>query len=200
MSSSEGDLQMDPVAGTDRRGFLERLSSWFMAGGLAAGYGACGAVGARYLYPLEKRDPLRLFVARADDLAVGDSVTYHTPAGARVAIARQGSTNTVDDFVALSSTCPHLGCQVHWEPQNDRFFCPCHNGAFDPGGAPIAGPPKEAGQSLPRYALTLEDGLLFIEVPAETLARADDEPRPGHDPCLGPRPLEPSRGEDEQLA
>ncbi|MBI4577262.1 MAG: Rieske 2Fe-2S domain-containing protein, partial [Planctomycetes bacterium] len=74
----------------------------------------------------------------------------------------------VEDFLALSSTCPHLGCRVHWEVQNRRFFCPCHNGSFDAAGRATGGPPAEAGQSLPRYALRLEGGLLFIELPVET--------------------------------
>ena len=196
MSSSYEEADVGP----DRRGFLERLSSWFMAGGLAAGYGACGAVGARYLFPAQEGDPLLLYVTRAADLAVGHSVTYRTPAGARVAIARQGDTGTVDDFIALSSTCPHLGCQVHWESQNDRFFCPCHNGAFDPSGAPIEGPPKEADQWLLRYTLRLQGGLLFIEVPSAGLARAEDPPRAGHDPCLGPLRDPEGRGEQGRLA
>jgi cytochrome b6-f complex iron-sulfur subunit len=111
------------------------------------------------------------------------------PTGERITLARRGAGGSAEDFVALSSTCPHLGCQVHWEPQNERFFCPCHNGAFDPQGHAIAGPPFEAGQSLPRYPLEVRDGLLFIEVPVEGLTTARAEPcPPGHDPCLFERP------------
>ena len=117
----------------------------------------------------------------------GDSMRFVTPGRAKVAIARQGSSGTVDDFVALSSTCPHLGCQVHWEPQHDRFFCPCHNGTFDRSGRATSGPPFEAKQSLPRYPLRIENGLLFIEVPTETLssvdADADDEQDGRHAAC-----------------
>ena len=103
-----------------------------------------------------------------------------------------------EDFVALSSTCPHLGCQVRWESQNNRFFCPCHNGVFDPTGKGIGGPPGEAGQSLAQYPLKVEGGLLHIAVPTTRLAdgrrsrrgenprrRRDDPGGPGHDPCLG---------------
>jgi len=178
----------------DRRGLLASglATSGLMAVGLVGGYGACGAMGARYLLP--SRDPERrwLFVARADELAPGDAVSYRSPDGRRIAIARQGDAGTVEDFIALSSTCPHLGCQVHWEAQNERFFCPCHNGVFDPGGQAVSGPPAEAGQSLPRFALRIEGGLLYIEVPVEGLAQgtslerdvAGGPPGPGHDPCL----------------
>ena len=96
-------------------------------------------------------------------------------------------------FAALSSVCPHLGCQVHWQPQNDRFFCPCHNGVFAPDGTGIGGPPGDAGQSLPRYPLKLENGLLFIEVDRSEIAMGPGRvleppavPGPGHDPCLSP--------------
>ena len=89
---------------------------------------------------------------------------YRVPGGEKVTIARRGETGTVDDFIALSSTCPHLGCQVHWEPLHERYFCPCHNGTFDPDGVGTGGPPGDAGQSLPRYPLRVEGRLLYIRV------------------------------------
>ena len=73
------------------------------------------------------------------------------------------------DFIALSSVCPHLGCRVHWQSQESRFFCPCHNGSFDPQGKPTGGPPLAAGQSLPKYPLKVEHGLLFIEMPIHSV-------------------------------
>ena len=102
------------------------------------------------------------------------------------------TTGDVDDFIALSSTCPHLGCQVHWEAAHDRFFCPCHNGVFDPSGRGLSGPPGEAGLSLPSYNLRVDNGLLFIEVPVtrltqrrgEVIDRVEGIHGPGHDPCL----------------
>lgn len=159
----------------ERRRFLTAASSAAMAGGLAAGYGTFGALAGRFLYPAQPPAKGWMYVARAGEIKPGASFVYRTPVGASVAIARQGSLGTVDDFIALSSTCPHLGCQVHWEAQNKRFFCPCHNGVFDPVGKGIGGPPGEAGQSLPRYPLKLEAGLLYIEVNLEDVAGA---PRP----------------------
>ena len=152
-----------------RRTFLTRASAWLMAGGLVSGYGACGAMGARYLFPARERDRRWQYLARAKDVPVGESVDYRAPTGEKVAIARRADTGSVEDFVALSSTCPHLGCQVHWQAGEQRFFCPCHNGAFDPEGQPTAGPPLEAAQTLPRYPLKIEDGVLYIEVPMEAL-------------------------------
>ena len=113
-----------------------------------------------------------------DRVVVGESIPYTSPVGQTVLITRIEHSGDVDDFIALSSICPHLGCQVHWESQNDRFFCPCHNGAFDAEGTATEGPPKDAKQTLARYPLKVERGMLFIEVETKPLiARADGERR-----------------------
>lgn len=183
------DQAPSPQGGApDRRSFLSRASWAAMAGGLAASYGTLGAMAGRFMLPRKGRRTAWVFVTELARMRAGDSLDFRAPSGERIAIARQGSAGTLDDFVALSSTCPHLGCQVHWEGQNDRFFCPCHNGVFDPQGKGVSGPPGDAGQSLPRYPLRIEDGLLFIEVPSEAPRTADAGPRgPGHDDCLRPR-------------
>jgi nitrite reductase/ring-hydroxylating ferredoxin subunit len=165
-----------------------------MAGGILGGYGMFAAFAARFLYPAAPQARAWVFVTEVKRMKRGDSLVFHTPAGAPVNVARQGETGEEEDFIALSSTCPHLGCRVHWEAHNERFFCPCHNGVFDPQGRGIGGPPGDAGQSLLRYPLRIERNLLFIEVPVEATASERPEgegpefaggaTRPGHDPCL----------------
>ena len=179
----------------ERRSLLAQLSNVAVFGGLAAAYGTLAAMCVRFLFPARPPAKGWMYVSRADRLGRGESLLFRTPGGASVNVARQGEGEEATDFVALSSTCPHLGCQVHWEPQNDRFFCPCHNGVFSPDGTGISGPPGDAGQSLPQYALKVDAGLLYLEVDYEQLAKGPGEvvepyegPRgPGHDPCLGPR-------------
>ena len=144
-----------------RRVFLTRAG---MAGGLLAGYGTFAGILGGYLYRSEPPERTLVFVAALRDFPTGSSRSFVGPRGDRVTIARQAESGDVSDFVALSSTCPHLGCQVHWQPDQRRFFCPCHNGAFGPDGVAIEGPPKSEGQKLAPYALTIDDGLLFIEV------------------------------------
>ena len=63
------------------------------------------------------------------------------------------------EFVALSNICTHLGCRVRWIADNQQFFCPCHNAAFDKEGNILAGPPP---RPLDRFEVKVEDGQLFI--------------------------------------
>ena len=140
-----------------------------MTAGLAAAYGGLGLVGVRYLYPARNKRTAWMYVVDLASFKRGASTPFRTPGGEKVMIARIGDADDPSAFVALSSTCPHLGCQVHWEGGQNRFFCPCHNGTFDATGVATGGPPKEAGQSLPRYPLKVEGGLLYIEVAVETL-------------------------------
>jgi Rieske Fe-S protein len=148
-----------------RRTFLATTTSLAMTGGLLAGYGTFAYMAGRFLYPASGQKKSWLFVAEANRIEQGKAMRYALPSGQGVTIRRRGSEGTAADFQALSSVCPHLGCQVHWEQQNNRFFCPCHNGVFDPEGKAVAGPPADAGQSLMEYKLMVENGLLFIEAP-----------------------------------
>lgn len=194
----------DGAGPSERRGFLSRASSLVMAAGLAGGYGAFALIAGRFLYPARGRRAQWMFVAEVANLRVGQSLLYQGPSGETVNITRQARNGADDDFIALSSTCPHLGCQVHWEAHNNRYFCPCHNGEFDPSGNGYAGPPGDAGLNLPRYPLKVESGLLYIEMPVESLNASAAEGRiidrveglhgPGHDPCLAGRRRSAERG------
>lgn len=174
-----------PEPDDSRREFLAKTTTLAMGAGVVTAYGALAAMAARFLYPAAAARTAWLFVAEAKTFAPGMSLQYRAPSGETIAIARQGATGTIGDFIALSSTCPHLGCKVRWENQNQHFFCPCHNGVFDPSGRGIGGPPGDAGQSLKPFPLQIEGGLLYIQVPTETLGQT--VARAGHDPCLGPR-------------
>ena len=180
----------------ERRRFLSGASRAAMAVGIAGGYGSLGLIAGRFLYPASTENLLWQYVTTVERMKVGDSFVYRGPSGETISITRQGRGTGADDFIALSSTCPHLGCQVHWEGQNERYFCPCHNGTFDASGVGTGGPPGDAGQSLPRYDLRVETGLLYIAVPTPSFAATEKEPEllaevegihaPGHDPCLAP--------------
>lgn len=169
---SESPPAADDGAEAPRRGFLSQAARVSMLAGLAAGYGTLAAMAGRFLFPTHS-GLAWMFVTDARSLPPGGAMPFVSPGGVRVTVQRNAESDLtaprVEDFAALSSVCPHLGCRVHWEPHNARYFCPCHNGAFDAEGRPTEGPPAAANQHLPRYPLKLEQGLLFIEMPLETL-------------------------------
>ena len=126
MAESHHDEDTSPASTPEgdgsRRDFLATASTVAMGGGLLASYGMLGVMAGRYLYPAEDHNTAWQYVAIVEEITREESLVYQSPSGARVVIARQGDGNTADDFVALSNVCPHLGCSVHWEPQNSRFF------------------------------------------------------------------------------
>ncbi len=44
---------------------------------------------------------------------------------------------------AVKIRCPHLGCQVEWNPDEGSWDCPCHGSRFDCQGHRISGPAQE---------------------------------------------------------
>jgi Rieske Fe-S protein len=165
----------DNAGSPDRRHFLAggAVATGAMAGGLVLGYGQFLRCAGQYLYP-SGDETAWMFVTDVASLAPGAAMAFESPTGVSVVVTRKaapavGQSPTAADFLALSSICPHLGCRVHWEANNDRFFCPCHNGAFDPEGKAIAGPPLADGQNLPEYPLTIEGTLLYIKLPIKPI-------------------------------
>ena len=166
---TEHDTRARHDGAEPRRDFLTSITTTVMGGGLLAGYGLFASYAGRFLYPANGDSTTWQFVSTLDQLRIGESLPFQTPSGSKIVIARQAEGDTSESFIALSSVCPHLGCAVHWESQNERFFCPCHNGAFDASGNPTEGPPATANQQLTRFTLKVENGLLYIEIPQDSV-------------------------------
>lgn len=62
-------------------------------------------------------------------------------------------------LVAYSDVCTHLSCAVLYQPDTQKFHCPCHEGYFDAyTGNVIAGPPI---RPLPLIELDIRDGVVY---------------------------------------
>ncbi len=94
-------------------------------------------------------------IAKVDDIAVGETMTFHYPGEHDPAIlVRTGQ----DSFVAYDQRCTHLACAVIPRPEKGDIYCPCHEGYFDLNtGVPTAGPPR---RPLPRVALEIRNGVI----------------------------------------
>jgi cytochrome b6-f complex iron-sulfur subunit len=64
------------------------------------------------------------------------------------------------DFLAVHRRCPHLGCNVIWEPEIEQFVCPCHASNFDEYGdyesAPVPRP-------LDTIKVKIEDSYVYVD-------------------------------------
>lgn len=62
--------------------------------------------------------------------------------------------------IAFNDTCTHLGCKVDYQASNKRFFCPCHQSAFDLDG-------KKQNKTPPRnmddLEVTIRNGEVFVK-------------------------------------
>lgn len=131
----------------NRRGFFKRI---LMGTGLIASYGTGAVYALQFLLPRKKKREFRkLLIASLDELPQNGSKTFKDLSGREVVLV-----NTDEGLKAISTTCTHLGCKAYWEPDNDRFFCPCHDGVFDINGNVVSGPPP---RPLDRYEVEVDE-------------------------------------------
>ncbi len=73
----------------------------------------------------------------ADDLAPGQAAIVRLN-GRKVAAYRDESGK----LYHISAKCPHLGCQLEWNPAERSWDCPCHGSRFDYTGKLLDSPAK----------------------------------------------------------
>ena len=141
-----------------RRGFLASAVMW---SALAVAHGVAAVFGFRFLRPAPDAPRFRqVFVTTLDRLPEGASMLWSAPDGSKIVV-----NNLAGQIIALSITCPHLGCKVSWTARESQFVCPCHDGRFDKNGAPISGPPKAENKSLRRYEAVVQGNAIYVRVP-----------------------------------
>ena len=162
MSHNEGNDRSNEDS-TPRRVFLWTA----MIGALTAAYGFITAVAVSFTFPRRASAPAqRIFIGFTHELGIGESKSVPLPSGDQLIVSNTGSINADSGsaIIGFSNQCPHLGCKVQWEPQEQRFFCPCHQGVFDPTGVATAGPPAQANQKLRAYPIELNGNSMYAVV------------------------------------
>ena len=91
----------------------------------------------------------RLFLAparaKAETLAPGQGGVVEAE-GEKLGVCRTPEGK----LLAVDIRCPHLGCQLAWNPEEKTWDCPCHGSRFDPYGKLLSGP---AQRDLPAWDL-----------------------------------------------
>ena len=58
-------------------------------------------------------------------------------------------------FIALSIKCSHLGCNIEWDENDEKFVCPCHSSWFTINGDVMHAPATRPLATLP---IIIENG------------------------------------------
>jgi nitrite reductase/ring-hydroxylating ferredoxin subunit len=130
----------------------------------ASGVFAAGTVGAAAWAALQRSNvgTPRPIVALAEVPRGGDHLFRYPTDDDPAILVHLGS----GELRAYSQRCTHLGCVVFWQPDQDRLYCPCHEGVFDPAsGDPTAGPPE---RPLTRIDIDVRDGVVWARGVDET--------------------------------
>lgn len=73
-----------------------------------------------------------------EDIAPGDAKIVHYK-GRKLGIYKDMSGN----IFPVSARCPHLGCQLSWNPNDRSWDCPCHGSRFDYKGRLLDNPAQK---------------------------------------------------------
>ena len=124
----------------------------FAVGCFGIGAATAGFLAAtfRFLVPNVLYEPSRRFDIGSPAEFPAGSVTF-------LSDRRLYVFNSADGFFAISSVCPHLGCNVKHTASG--FECPCHGSQFDENGRVVRGP---APQPLSWYAISLSPSAQLI--------------------------------------
>ncbi|HEY3603182.1 MAG TPA: Rieske (2Fe-2S) protein [Sporichthyaceae bacterium] len=142
-----------------------------VAGGIAAGAAAIGAVGdhlissdgppqdAEAAGTLEPTVGTWRLVANSTDLDVGG--VRHFDAGSVVGFVSRDAAG----LRAVSGICTHQGCRLNLDADGRQLDCPCHNASFAIDGTPVRHQLPKAPRPLPHLQVRDRDGQIEVYVP-----------------------------------
>jgi Rieske Fe-S protein len=117
----------------------------------------------RRLHPLTELGPAVKLQAKVARHFVGDRLTSHVDSVDEIPLG-QGAVTRIDGtrcavyrdadglLTAVSATCTHLGCLVHFNDAETAWECPCHGSRFAVDGRVLQGPANEPLKPHPLHA------------------------------------------------
>ncbi len=66
-----------------------------------------------------------------------------------------------EKLIAVNPTCPHAGCAVNWESDQQKFLCPCHDSEFSSSGEVLKG---SATEPLTSYEVKVEGDSILVKI------------------------------------
>jgi len=109
--------------------------------------------------PVASSTPKGVRIGPASDVPVGGAASFTDPKQGVPALVVQVKQGV---FRAFSAVCPHAGCQVQFDQQNDLFVCPCHGSIFNGSTGAVQQGPAATGLSSIPIALG-SNGELYVD-------------------------------------
>lgn len=118
--------------------------------------------------------------AQGNDLVVSKYLTSHNAGDRSLAQGLKGDPTyvivTEDKSIesyGINAVCTHLGCVVPWNPNANRFICPCHGSQYNNEGKVVRGP---APLSLALVHAAVEEDKIAFTPWTETDFRTGEDP------------------------
>jgi Rieske Fe-S protein len=136
-----------------RREFFKFMT--LASGGLALGSAGLAAWSKAPRGELKFDEAL---IASTKDVPVGGSLQFSYPRPSDLCVLIQTKPGK---YVAYSRRCTHLSCPLEVQTDQERLYCPCHNGAFSlEDGHVLQGPPP---RPLPQIIIEIRGDQVFAK-------------------------------------
>lgn len=113
------------------------FARYLVAGSGALALGTVGMAIWTQMHTINRGDPQP--IVALDAVPAGSTHLFRYPTESDPAVLLNAGDGVV---VAFSQKCTHLGCVVYFQPDEERWHCPCHEGNFEVmTGDVISGPP-----------------------------------------------------------
>jgi cytochrome b6-f complex iron-sulfur subunit len=185
---------LDPIAKEDRGPTRREVLNYIWLGSLALLAAQGAGMGVYYMLPRFREGEFggRFKAGRVVELpSVGDP-PRNVPNG------KFWLVRTEKHLLALYKACTHLDCMFDWNPQENKFICPCHGSQFARDGKLLIGP---ARRSLDHFLVQIvsPDGDLLAQTNPDTgLVMPDiaapEQPQNGQEAAASPNATPNSAG------